>query len=271
MNKISIAVVATVAFGLLATGPLFAQTTTLTMLGDPNGVEGPVMGGVYTSPYYATVGSNPSPVAVICDDFIDETYFSESWTAYVSSLSNLPSSPPQYSSGMVGGDLLNQSQAYTVAAYLAAEILQTNQSTSSGQEAAGDLSYALWGLFDPAVFTDQNNGLGGSCTLSFGCLSSGDLTAAENDLAGALTAVNTMNLNPSDFDAKMGVAGVTIYTYDASAGLPTGCSGTCPPPPQEFISVNMAEPPSPALLGADLLALAGFLIFARRRLARSVS
>ena len=36
------------------------------------------------------------------------------------------------------------------------------------------------------------------------------------------------------------VDAVTIYTYDASAGTPTGaCSPTCPPP-QEFLTVSMA-------------------------------
>ena len=234
-----------VVFLALACGPLAAQTT-FTMLGYPEGVEGPVMGGVYTSPYYATIGSNPNPVPVVCDDFADETYFSESWTAIATLLSSVPTTTPPlyYSGGTVWGvGVVDQAEAYTIAAYLAVEILETNQSSPSssepgvsGAEAAGDLSYALWALFDPAVFLDQT---GGTCTLpnGIGCLSTSnpnDLGMAEQDLTNAYNAVNNI-LTPTNFDSMMGVQSVTIYSSTIVGG---GAAA-------EFIAVSMVEPSSP--------------------------
>ncbi len=260
----------TIAFLALTSGTLVAQTTTNFNL---VAVEGATMGGVYTSPYYATVGGSSSQIAVICDDFVDNSFIPESWTAYVTPLSSLPSSPPtpQYSGGTVGTTTLTQTQAYTVAAYLAVEILQQNQSTPSGQEAAGDLSYAMWALFQPNVFTDQNNGSGGSCTLPSGegCLSATDFNTAKNDLSKAFDAVQAAGLNPGNFDSLEGVSSVTIYSYDT--GALCGGQPCATIPPQEFIAVNMAEPPSPALLAFDLLAVAGLMLLARRRLAGSAN
>jgi hypothetical protein len=257
----------TIAFLAITSGTLAAQTTTSFNL---VGVEGAAMGGVYTSPYYATVGSSSSQIAVICDDFYDNSFVPESWTAYVTSLSSLPSSPPtpQYTSGTVGSTTLTQTQAYTVAAYLAVEILQQNQATPSGQEAAGDLSYAMWALFNPYVLTEQN---GTTCSLPSGegCLSLTDYNAAKTDLSNAFAAVQAAGLNPGNFDSAEGVSSVTIYSYDT--GALCGGSPCATIPPQEFIAVNMAEPPSPALLAFDLLAVAGLMLLARRRLAGSVN
>jgi hypothetical protein len=248
---------------------LAGQTATINL----EAVQGPVMGNVYTSPYYGTVNSNPALVPIICDDFFDESYLPETWTAYDTSLSGLATGNEKWTSGTVpGSSTLNQSQAYTTAAYLAVEILDTNQSTSAGAEQAGDLSYAMWALFDPVVFTDQTNGSGGSCTLpgGFGCLSTADYNAAVADLQSAWNAVQTMGLTPTNFDSKMGVEAVTIYTYDSNAGLPTGCNGTCPPPPQEFISVTTPEATTPVLLAVDLFGFMALVVFLRKRMPRSI-
>jgi hypothetical protein len=265
MNKMTIkkpGVLLAVAFVATVGVPLAtAQTTTFTMLGNPGGVEGPAMGGVYTSPYFATVGSSTIPV--ICDDFVDNTYFSESWNAYDTTLAQInaggTSDHAQFVTGgssisVLGGPSLDQSQAYTVAAYLAVEILETNQSTSAGQEAAGDLSYALWGLFDPTVFT--YTGPANSCE---GCIGTTDLGYAEADLQAAVAAVKPGTLTATNFDSVMGVNSVNIYTY---ASCP---AGDCPSQPQEFIAVSMPEPYSPTLLGLDLLGAAGLIFFVRRR------
>jgi len=267
-------------------------TTTITMGGDPGGVQGPVMGGVYTSPYYATVGTSAN-VPIICDDFVDNTYFSESWTAYVTSLASvpttltLPTTGPDYdassgwSSSSTGGPLewgggfaamsgaapastpLTQNQAYTVAAYLAAEIVETNQSAPGGAEKAGDLSYAMWALFDPAVFLEN----GSPCTLPSGegCLSSPDLAAAESDLVTAYQMVTSQGLTAQNFvsNNKLNISSVTIYTYDSQPGVAPCTGATCPP--QEFISVSMPEPSMASLLGVDLLGVAGLVLFAHRR------
>jgi|ERR1700733_542705 len=263
--------VAALALVLLATSPLAAQpTTTLNLLSYPEGVEGPVMGNVYTSPYYATIGTGSTAVPIICDDFADESYLPETWTAYSTNLSGVTTGPVMWSGGTVPGGVgsIGEGAAYTTAAYLAVEILNTNQSTSAGAEQAGDLSYAMWALFDPTVFTDQTNGGGGSCTLpgGFGCLSSTDFGNAKADLESAYAFVSTNGLNTSNFGSKEGV-NVAIYTYDSGAVCPgTTCSG----PPQEFISVTTPEASTPLLLAVDLLGFMALVGFLRKRALRSI-
>jgi hypothetical protein len=252
-----------------ASGLVAQPTTTINLLSYPEGVEGPVMGSVYTSPYYATIGSSSSVVPIICDDFADESYLPETWTAYATSLSGVATGPVLWGGGAVPGGVgsISEAAAYTTAAYLAVEILETNQSTSAGAEQAGDLSYAMWALFDPTVFTDQTNGGGGSCTLpgGFGCLSSTDFANAEADLESAYAYVHTNGLSTANFDSKEGV-NVTIYTYDSGAVCP---GSTCSGPPQEFISVTTPEASTPVLLAADLLGFMALVGFLRKRMARS--
>jgi hypothetical protein len=121
----------------------------------------------------------------------------------------------------------------------------------------------MWALFTPTVFTDQNNGIFGTCTLFLGgCISSQDLSNAKNDLNNALAQVNAGSITSANFDSKMGVSGVTIYTDK--------CVFLCFSTPPEMISVSMVgmpEPWSPALLGIDLLGVAALAVIARRRLA----
>lgn len=255
-----VAAIASLAF---ATGVAAQPTATINL----ENVQGPVMGNVYTSPYFGTVGSNPSLVPLICDDFSDESYIPETWTAYVTSLSGVTTGPVLWSGGGVvpGVGSINESAAYTTAALLGLEIINTNQSTPAGAEAAGDLSFAMWALFDPQVFTDQT---GGSCTLpgGIGCLNSTDLAAAEADLQSAYNTVKTSGLNTANFDSREG-ANVTIYTYASGAVCPgTTCSG----PPQEFISVTTPEASTPIVLAVDLLGFVALVGFLRKRASQSI-
>ena len=70
---------------LLATSSMVAQTASINLL-DPG--SGANLAGIYTSPYDGSINGGAS-VHIICDDFADETYISESWTANVTSLSSL--------------------------------------------------------------------------------------------------------------------------------------------------------------------------------------
>jgi hypothetical protein len=224
------------------------STTNITL----TGVAGPSLGGVYTSPYLGTVG-NETNVAIICDDFTSETYFNESWTADVTNLATIPSDLLKWDGGYswdgsTWTKSLDQSMAYTTAAYLATEILQA--STATVQE---DLSYALWGLFDAA---DPVGPFKGSYLQG-----TPDLTAAQQLLRDAESVVQNQHLTVADF------SNVTIYSYDSSAGAPTCLGGSCPPPPQEFLRVSMAEPSYPAVLAVDLLAVLGLMVVLRRRIA----
>ncbi len=225
--------------------------TTTMML---TGVAGPVMGGVYTSPYVATIGSAVG-VNVICDDFADDSYVNESWTAYVTPLSSLnTSSPVKWKGnayGTAAGYSLTQPQAYATEAVLAEELLSQTQATQAGQITAGEYSYAMWGLFDPAAFTYLS---------SQSSADTGYAQAAINDLKAAAAQVLTNNLTPASFP------NVTLYSYDTGAA---GCGGPCTTPPQEFIAVKMAEPPIWGSLSAYLIVGAGALFAFRRRVAQS--
>jgi hypothetical protein len=253
---------AALALVLVTTNPLAAAPTTTSL--DMTGVgSGTVLAGVYTSPYTATIGSSTN-IPVICDDFADETYIPEEWTAYATTLSTLTSGTPdtylrwltgtsgQGTAISVDGYTLNQAAAYTVAAVLATDIV----TSPAGSMAQQDLSYALWGLFDP-----NGNGVSGDPG-AFGQLAAyglgSDETNAMNYLNAAVVDVETNGLTPSNF------SNVTIYSYDSAFGTSCG-GGSCPPPPQEFITVSMAEAPSLAVLGMDLLGLAGLVLIARRR------
>ena len=109
--------------------------------------------------------------------------------AYVTNLSTAPSTMLRWNSGyswnganwVAGG--LGQAQAYTVAAYLATEIMNAGAGTSLQK----DLSYSLWGLFDAG---DSGGPFLGSY------LPSADLTAAQGLLRDAETQVAALHLTP---------------------------------------------------------------------------
>jgi len=265
-------IVAALALVLLTTNPLAATPTVTFDLNSPG--SGANLAGVYTSPYTGTVNGGPT-IPVICDDFADESYVPETWTAYVTSGSSVSSLTPGTAGDQlnwlnnagstitVNGTTLNQAQAYAVAAVLAVDIMQ---SSGAAQEY---YSYAMWGLFDPC----------GSGTLgSTGCTTPGSpadpgafgqlvgyTTALNNAITDLNNAVSYASNSANAALVQADVNATTIYSFDASAGIPTGaCGGPCPKP-QEFITVNMAEAPAPALLGMDLLGLAGLILIARRR------
>lgn len=175
---------AALALVLFASSPLPAQT--------PFAIVGVGIGGsldgIYTSPYQGEIGgtfhsgvlSGGTPTSVICDDFSNNSYVPEYWTAYDTSLSSInagTNTPGELkwetansggnvttgaSSGLgslgdpyAGWDLGNQETAYDVAAYLAIEIMTCGPTnpvdaacTSQASTTSEQLSYALWELFD---------------------------------------------------------------------------------------------------------------------------
>jgi hypothetical protein len=260
-----VAVVA-VSLMFLATGPLAAAPPPTTTFNLSSAGSGANLAGVYTSPYAGNLNGGPT-IPVICDDFADDSYVPETWTAYVTSLSSLTSGTADGylkwlntpgATVSVDGYTLNQAQAYSVAAVLAVEILDTPVGTA--QE---DLSFAMWGLFyptgtasDPGAFTQLT--------------SYGDTTDLNNAIADLNSAVKYVETAANSAQVQADVNAVTIYSYDptlpANPNGPTCNGAPCPnSPPQEFITVNMVEPPSTALLGFDLLAVAGVILFVRRR------
>ncbi len=256
----------------------FAQTPTttfdLTGIQGVQGEQGYVLAGAYTSPYLAEIGGSTVGTNVICDDFWDNSYIPEEWNAYVTQLSQVPAgndTPDNVPSAAAGDDTtlkwsgatvtnattgqtltLDQQEAYEVAALLSIDILDVSP---MGVGAAID-SYALWGLFDPSG-NGNSSDLGAFGTLSQAGLTS-DLSQAETILWNAAETVE------SEGAAALNGATATIYSF--ASCISSNCSAGNPP--QEFIVVNMPEPSSVAILGADLLAVAALAFFLRRRMVR---
>jgi hypothetical protein len=194
-------------------------------------VSTPVMAGVYVSPYpFATSGGGVSKsILAVCDDYEDEIYVGESWQANVYTFSQIASNTTLFGNNLAG---------YEAVAYLASELSQCQTSTCQG-----DISYAIWGVFDPAAL----NSLG---------VGSSDYTAAENDIAIAESAV----------------AGDPL-SYFNNWEILTPIAGTQPAgdgPPQEFLvdpalggPALTAEPSTRALLAFGVWGILALTIMFR--------
>jgi hypothetical protein len=230
----------TAVFFILS-APRAAGAVAMTLTGPTNG---PIVDGVYISPYTATV--NGVVTSVICDDFATDVYFGYSWTANVTNLSSLngetssditlkfdtPNSTPT-------GNAAQQQQQYTVAAYLATEIMQAQ--AANNVPAQADYSFALWYLFEPNAVTSWLAGYSdGSTTLA----------AAEADMQQAELA--TQGMTPGNY------SNVTIFS-----STPLAAS-------QEYLSVapvTMPEASAPVFLAIYLGALLASAFVFKRRLA----
>jgi hypothetical protein len=164
-NSRGLAAIALLCFASAA----FGQTVPFEIV-SPNSNN---LGGVYTDPYNALV--NGTPVEAFCDDFTDEVSAGQSWNALATNLSQFPSaSPPVLTVYYKTGVVISQTQDYIAAAILASEGLQAY---TSNPTTANEISFALWGVFDTTLLTNNDAGL-----------STADLTAAEGFLSGALKA-----------------------------------------------------------------------------------
>jgi hypothetical protein len=266
------------ALVLLVTRPLAAQNVTFNLTNVGSG--DPSLDNIYTSPYTGNINGGAT-IPVICDDFADESFIPEEWTALASSLSPTSTSVNGNlkwgTSNVVDGTAptigsvnefswdLTQTQAYDVAAILSIDILNSTQ----GSMAQQDLSYALWGLFDP---TGTAGDLGAFAWLnSYADYS--DQSAAESDLSSALGQVNSAITN-NTLGSILGNYNVTIYSYvsPSNGGMTPLCGGSaCSQlPPQEFISVTTPEASTPVLMAMDLLGFMALVVFFRKRIGRSV-
>jgi hypothetical protein len=251
-----------VAFLCLASGA-FAQTVQFTITGGnaPSGTWG-IMGGTYTSPYTGYLNNNSgNALAIICDDFADEVYLGESWTALATNVADINSSTTNQLY-FDQGDVTLQQQQYMVASYLAEQLLTADAVNPGDQTTVGELSFALWGVFDPTLLTAANPaGLTGT-------LSTGQLGAAIGYLDNAESAVSAAISGEGQSAYLSTFANVELYSATTNG---TTAEAENPSRPQEFIVVNMPEPSAPSLILIDLLGAAGLVFFARRWRARSAS
>lgn len=258
----------------LCTSPVFAGNPPSTVDFYLNNVTGSAqLAGVYTSPYYGGLTSTAN-LPIICDDFSDNSYVPEEWTAYVTSLSQIPTSGDdtilKWGSAQSGNfsnpgvlssyntwDIGNQQEAYSIAAILQLDILNSVNNNGIASQATEDYSFALWELFDaqgnsvenwgPAVNDQVVNWLSSRGD-------SGDLQNATQDVEDAIAQYNSKSNPLSGYN-------VTIYSYDAAT--PPACgsdfkSGCSTKPPQEFMTITKSVPEPNA---ASLYEMAAYLVF----------
>jgi hypothetical protein len=208
------------AVAVLGLAPsVFADTASMTLTGAGSNV----LNGVYIGPYTASINGTSTPV--ICDDYADESFIPESWTANVSSLSNLTSTNHP-----------GQSTLYDEVAYLTLELLGAPKNSLQ----AAEIQYAIWDVFDPQAFADLKN------------FNLADYNAANAYLTDAQN--NYSSLTPAQ------LAGFVVYTPNTKYAITCGSGPCASTPPQEFI-VYTPEPSTILLFG---LGLAGLFLLKRR-------
>ena len=229
---------------LFATGALAQSTVQMTITSGtaPDGTYG-VMGGVYTSPYTGNINGGAS-IPIICDDFYDDVYPPETWTALATNLAQLGAATTNLVYFEQNGGAQQQID-YMTAAVLAEDILGTTDKT-----VRGELSFALWGVFDPTMLATNSANL-----------TAAQLNAATGYLAGAqATVVSGIS---GGLDAYLSTfSNVTIYSATQNGTTPMA-AGT--KRPQEFLVVSMPEPAESVLLIVDLLAVVSLVCFVRRK------
>jgi len=234
----------------------FAQTTSMDLTGVGNGaVVWDSSSGVYVDPYTATVGGVAN-TPVICDDWSNNSYLGESWTASVTTVSSLgTSSTPMFGTLSQGNNptpgavALTQAQLYDEVAWLASQLL-ANPTNYNTQVAT---SFALWELTYNATGSLQE--APSPTAFLAGSAESGLQSTVNTLLADAQNAVLNQNYNGSDWE---------ILTPVPNTSIPAG-DGT----PQEFL-VYTPESSAVILFGADMLGLLGLAIVFRRRLVRTI-
>jgi hypothetical protein len=232
MNKIRGISIA-IAAGLCCYAPnLLADTASMQLTS-----AGPyTMSNVYVGPYTATINGVSTPV--ICDDFFDDSWLPEWWTANVYTPPNYSTTRDQQNSGFTGTAL---TQAYNEVGYLAVQLLNAASAPTPNATTIGEIDFALWSVFDPTAL----NSLSGSA-----------YAAAQGYLTTAASYKNNSSF----------ISQFTIYSPNMSYSVScTPGGGACPDsPPQEFL-VRTPEPSELALLGIDLSGVGALLFLVYRR------
>jgi hypothetical protein len=203
-----------------------ADTVSLTLVNVSPGYND---GSFYTYPYNFSINGSSVLSPLLCDDFRDDVYVGETWTATVSNIDSIVANGQMVP---VAGSLAfgqTKLKAYLEAAYLYDKLYATLDATSSV-----NINHAIWALFSSTPY---------------------------NAASASLFAEANTNTNESDTSM---FSDIVFYTPVAGTQMLDGKPVTSGPNdgrPQEFIG-KVPEVSSLALLGFGLLGLGGL---ARRK------
>ena len=228
LGKFKIKFAVGASFFALAMGAFAANPTmTLTGAGSYN-----IMDGVYVNPYDGRVNYPNGTVlnaSIICNDFFAHNSIGQTWSVTeltVGSLTLANITQTRWGQGLTT-DAAKQAAilTYQRGAYLATQLMATSDLATQGQ-----LSFALWGLFNPSAL-NYVTGFNKTKALEF------------------LAAAQSMTFAAGSF------ANVSIFT-------PSPLNG-----PQEMFVVRTPEPGAIALLLVNAAFGLGMIVLLRRRAA----
>jgi len=231
---------------LCCTPMAFGQQVTMTL--QPSVTSNPSLAGIYTGAYPFTVVSNGSTSSIVgvCDDFADQIYINESWTANVNTFASIGSNVG--TGGPMWGNQPNALQEYEEAAWLVDQMANPTNASS-----VSNLSFAIWQVFDNTPVS----------TSAFGWLNSNgqsaDTVATTADSAAWwLAQAQNQTYTVGEFS-----------NFEILTATPGSQSPLADGPPQEFL-VRTPESSATVLFGADMFGLLGLAIVFRRRLLRPI-
>jgi len=218
---------------LLFASVSLADTTRVTLTSVGNGT---VVGNVYVGPYVATLGSGSTAVSTyaLCDDWSDNTYLNESWTATIYTLSPLSGTP----------HFGNNQTLYNAMAWLGSQLL-ANPTDKTLQT---NISFAIWELSYGVNGTTKENPAPTSTSFP----------VDQSVVAGLITQALNSGFNGAGWEILTPISGTT--------SCPGYTNSICPSsPPQEFL-VYAPESSAAVMLGADMFGLLALVVVFRRRL-----
>ena len=249
---VRIACLAAIATICLSISALAQTSATLT---GPR--SGPVYGGIYMSPYYATVGG-VAHSAVVCGDCGDDSYFNSTWNANVTSFSSIASSNTSW--GLAGAN----TSLYGAVGYLTNLVL----SAAPGSTTQVIDTFALWPVFDPTgvekylALHPITSGPLTTAALCSDIFGTAGCTSASAMKGGLLYNAENVGYTTSGF---LNLTVLTPYATGTVCKAGHGCGA------QEFVTVPEGGSTIAYLLVAGLSSVGAMLLRSRRVVTRTIA